>query len=541
MAPSVRITEDVKVMEPRKKFKYIMHNWSPAGKVLLAMIINHLPSPDIAQAYRMELLYEGPKDDQAAIAIKNCDVNGPLMMYISKMFPAPDKGRFYAFGRVFSGSVTAGQKVRIMGPNFVHGEKTDLFEKQLQRVMVMIGNRPFSINDVPSGNVCALAGVDQFLLKSGTISTDPAAHNMRVMRFSVSPVVRVAVEPTTASDLPKLIDGLKRLSKSDPMVVCQSDESGQNIIAGAGELHLEICLKDLEEYAGVKIKKSTPVVTYKETVSETSPICLSKSPNKHNRLYLVAEPMSMELAKEIDDGVVVPRGDIKERARYLSDKHDFDVEEARKIWAFGPDGTGPNILTDCSKGVQYLNEIKDSVVAGFQWATKEGPLCEEAMRGIKFSLQDVTLHADAIHRGIGQISPTARRVMYASVLSGQPRLVEPVYLVEITCKSDFTGPIYGLVAKRRGSVFQEESVSSNSQQKLIKAYLPVNESFGFTANIREETRGYAFPQLVFNHWQLIPDDPKVSTSKAGIIVEETRKRKGLSGGIPPIENYLDKI
>ncbi|KII73996.1 Elongation factor 2 [Thelohanellus kitauei] len=541
LAPNVRITEDIKVLEPRKKFKHVMHGWSPAGKVLLSMIINHMPSPDIAQSYRMELLYEGPKDDEAAIAIKTCDADGPLMMYISKMFPAPDKGRFFAFGRVFSGKVGTGQKVRIMGPNYVFGQKTDLFEKPLQRVMIMIGCKPHSVPDVPCGNVCALAGVDQYLLKSGTISTIPSAHNMRVMRFSVSPVVRVAVEPAKAAELPKLIEGLKRLSKSDPMVVCSAEESGQNIIAGAGELHLEICLKDLEEYSNIQIVKSDPVVSYRETVSEKSPTCLSKSPNKHNRLFATAEPITPELSKEIEDGIVLPRGDVKERARYLADKHDFDLEEARRIWGFGPDDSGPNLITDCTKGVQYLNEIKDSVIAGFQMVTREGPLCDETLRGVKFSLHDVVLHADAIHRGAGQISPTARRVMQASVLSGAPRLVEPVYLVEITCKSDYVGPIYGVVAKRRGAVFHEDSVSANSQQKLIKAYLPVNESFGFTSHIREETRGYGFPQLVFDHWQMIVDDPKVPTSRAGVIVEVTRKRKGLKEGIPPIENFLDKI
>lgn len=215
---------------------------------------------------------------------------------------------------------------------------------------------------------------------------------MRVMKFSVSPVVRVAVEPKNPADLPKLVEGLfvevfygtvfiiflfriglKRLAKSDPMVQCIIEESGEHIIAGAGELHLEICLKDLEEdHACIPIKKSDPVVSYRETVTEESnQMCLSKSPNKHNRLFMKAVPMPDGLAEDIDKGDVNPRDDFKSRARYLSEKYDYDVTEARKIWCFGPDGTGPNILVDCTKGVQYLNEIKDSVVAGFQWATKE--------------------------------------------------------------------------------------------------------------------------------------------------------------------------
>ena len=149
----------------------------------------------------------------------------------------------------------------------------------------MMGGRVEAIEDVPAGNICGLVGVDQFLVKTGTITTFKEAHNMKVMKFSVSPVVRVAVEPKNPADLPKLVEGLKRLSKSDPMVQCFIEESGEHIIAGAGELHLEICLKDLEEdHAQIPLKKSDPVVSYRETVSEESSImCLSKSPNKHNR------------------------------------------------------------------------------------------------------------------------------------------------------------------------------------------------------------------------------------------------------------------
>ena len=164
-------------------------------------------------------------------------------------------------------------------------------------------------------------------------------------------------------------------------------------------------------------------------------------------------------------------------SRYLADKYNYEVGEARKIWCFGPEGTGPNIVIDASKGVQYLNEIKDSVVAGFQWASKEGVLCDENMRGIRFNIHDVTLHADAIHRGGGQIIPTARRCFYACVLTAQPRLLEPVYLVEIQCPQDATGGIYSCLNRRRGHIFEENQVVG-TPMVYVKAYLPVNESFG---------------------------------------------------------------
>merc|ERR1719376_1651157 len=526
----------------KQLLKTFMRIWLPAGDTLLEMITIHLPSPVTAQRYRGELLYEGPQDDEVAVAIKNCNPDGPLCMYVSKMVPTTDKGRFYAFGRVFAGKVATGQKVRIMGPNFVPGKKEDLYVKPIQRTILMMGRYIEAIEDVPCGNICGLVGVDQYLVKTGTLSTCATAHNMKQMKFSVSPVVRVAVEAKNPSDLPKLVEGLKRLSKSDPMVQCIIEESGEHIVAGAGELHLKICLKDLEEdHAGIPLKKSDPVVSYRETVSEESSImCLSKSPNKHNRLFMKAPPMPDGLSEDIENGEVNPRDDFKIRGRYLADKYDYDITEARKIWCFGPDTNGPNIMVDCTKGVQYLNEIKDSCVAGFQWASKEGVLCDENLRAVRFNLYDVALHADAIHRGGGQIIPTARRVLYACMLTAEPRLMEPVYLVEIQCPENAVGGIYGVLNRRRGHVF-EEAQTPGTPMFVVKAYLPVNESFGFTADLRSNTGGQAFPQCVFDHWQIMPGDPMEEGTKPNQVVEECKKRKGLKPGNPDLANYLDKL
>merc|ERR550519_142782 len=533
---------DDKELVGKPQLKAFMRTWLPAGETLLQMIAIHLPSPVTAQKYRTELLYEGPNDDGAAIAMKNCDPTGPLMMYISKMVPTSDKGRFFAFGRVFSGTIATGQKVRIMGPNFTPGKREDLYVKQIQRTILMMGRSVEPIPSVPCGNICGLVGVDQFLVKTGTITTFKDAHNMKVMKFSVSPVVRVAVEPKNPADLPKLVEGLKRLSKSDPMVQCMIEESGEHIIAGAGELHLEICLKDLEEdHAQIPLKKSDPVVSYRETVNEESSVmCLSKSPNKHNRLFMKAVNMPDGLAEDIDKGEINPRDDFKIRGRYLADKYDYDITEARKIWCFGPDTNGPNLLMDCTKGVQYLNEIKDSVVAGFQWASKEGVLMDENLRAVRFNIYDVTLHTDAIHRGGGQIIPTARRALYACQLTAEPRIMEPVYCCEIQCPENAVGGIYGVLNRRRGHVF-EEAQTPGTPMFVVKAYLPVNESFGFTADLRSNTGGQAFPQCVFDHWQVMPGDPMQENTKTYDIVQACKTRKGLKPGNPDLANYLDKM
>ncbi|MCJ1403826.1 hypothetical protein MMC11_007049 [Xylographa trunciseda] len=539
----IKLTGDEKDLEGKPLLKVVMRKFLPAADALLEMMVLHLPSPVTAQRYRAETLYEGPPDDEACIGIRDCDPKAPLMLYVSKMVPTSDKGRFYAFGRVFAGTAKSGLKVRIQGPNYTPGKKEDLFIKAIQRTILMMGRFIEPIEDVPAGNILGLVGVDQFLLKSGTLTTSETAHNLKVMKFSVSPVVQRSVEVKNANDLPKLVEGLKRLSKSDPCVLTFINESGEHVVAGAGELHLEICLKDLEEdHAGVPLRISDPVVQYRESVGGKSTItALSKSPNKHNRLYMIAEPLDEDVSKDIESGKIGPRDDFKARARILADDHGWDVTDARKIWCFGPDTMGANLLVDQTKAVQYLNEIKDSVVSGFQWATREGPVAEEPMRSVRFNIMDVTLHADAIHRGGGQIIPTARRVLYAAALLADPGILEPIYLVEIQVPEQAMGGIYGVLTRRRGHVFAEEQ-RPGTPLFNVKAYLPVNESFGFTADLRSHTGGQAFPQSVFDHWQILPGgSPLDLSTKPGQIVQAMRRRKGLKETVPDVSNYYDKL
>jgi len=543
-AVGVSLTPEESEWRGKVLLKRIMHKWLPLGDAVLEMIVVHLPSPVAAQSYRTANLYTGPQDDPTATSMRTCDKNGSMCMYISKMVPTTDKGRFYAFGRVFAGTVRTGQKVRIMGPNYVPGKKSDLWCKNIQRTIIMMGRYVEQVADVPCGNTCAIVGVDQYLVKSGTIAEDENAHTVRTMKFSVSPVVRVAVEAKSAADLPKLVEGLKRLAKSDPMVLCLTEESGEHIVCGTGELHLEICLKDLQEdFMGCSVKISEPVVSFRETVAGTSDVtCLSKSPNKHNRLYCTGTTLEPELIVEIEDAKeeVGVRYNPKLRGRYMADNHGWDVSEARKIWAYGPEDNGANLFVDATKGVSYLSEIKESCCGGFRWACKDGPLCEETVRGLRVNLLDVTLHADAIHRGMGQILPTTRRVTYACILTAEPGIFEPIYLVEISVPQDAMGGCYGILSGRRGHVFGEEQRVGTPMMQL-KAYLPIKESFGFTTSLRAATGGKAFPQCLFDHWAVMAGDPTEAGSLAGNIVEEIRSRKGLKAECPPLDNFMDKL
>ena len=542
---NVTLKGDEKDLTQKRLLKAIMQKWLPASDALLHMIVLHLPSPRQAQAYRAELLYTGPLDDAYCTAIKKCDSHGPLSLYVSKMVPTADKGRFIAVGRVFAGAIETGSKVRILGPNYEHGSKTDMTIKSVQRVVVMMGRYQEAVKSIPAGNIAGLVGVDQFIVKTATLVPEdcPEAYPLKDMKYSVSPVVRVAVEPKLASDLPKLVEGLKRLAKSDPLVQVTIEESGEHVIAGAGELHLEICLKDLQDdfMGGAEIKINDPVVSFRETVEcESTQTCLSKSPNKHNRIFAKAAPLSEEVAAAIDAGKINARDDPKIRGRYLADNFEWDVNEARKIWCFGPDTNGPNMVVDVTKAVQNLNEVKDSFVAAFQRAAKEGPICDENLRGIRFNVEDVTLHADAIHRGGGQMIPTARRNYYGCMLTANPRLMEPIFLVEIQTVEAALGGIYSVLNKRRGIVMGAEN-RPGTPIYTVKCFLPVQESFGFTADLRSNTGGQAFPQSVFDHWEVFQGDPLAAGGQVSELVAKTRKRKGLKVEIPGLDNYLDKM
>ena len=537
----IELKPEEKSLEGKHLVRKVMQKWIFASEALLEMIILHLPSPRQAQKYRTLYLYEGPHDDECAKAMMACDPEGPVMMFISKMVPTSDNGRFYAFGRVFSGTVAQGQKVRIMGPNYKPGKNEDLKEKNIQRVVLMMGRKAEDVADVPCGNTCALVGVDQCLIKQGTISTSAQACTIRSMKYSVSPVVRVAVNAKNPADLPKLVEGLIKMSKADPLVQVINTET-EHIICGCGELHLEICLKDLvDEYSNIEIVKSDPVVSYRETITQnSSQTCLAKSPNKHNKLFVNAEPLKEDLIKEIEDGKIKPDDDIKVTSRTLIDKFDWDQHDAKKLWVFGPESAGPNLLVDQTKAVQYLNEIRDSMENAFQLITKEGVVAEESLRGVRINILDVDLHADAIHRGGAQIIPTARRVYYAAEMTAAPRYQEPVYQCDIATPSDCMSGIYQCFSQRRGVVFSEESVQGTPLLN-VKAYLPVAESFGFNAHLRALTSGQAFPQCVFSHWDNLNQDPFDVKSQAYTLTMSIRKRKGLKQELPNLNDYIDKL
>lgn len=539
-----RAYEDGKLKEGRLA-KALMTNWLPMSDCVIKLIINHLPSPIEAQKYRAKYLYTGPEDDEVCKAMARCDPDGPVMMYVSKMIPEKaGSSRFWAFGRVFSGTIKAGTPYKIMGPNYVHGENSDVHTGKSQNVVTMMASKADQMPDIPCGNTCALVGVDRYLIKTGTISSDPEAYPIRDMKFVVAPVVQRAVAPKNGADLPKLVDGLRKLAKSDPScLIIRDDETKENVIAGSGELHVEILINDLMEFMGKEVVISDPVVAYRETVIGTnadSPV-LAKSKNGHNRSWVVAYGLEQGLADDITNGVVVtkPR-DVAAQNRHLIEKHNMDPNDTdKRLWGFGPTEKDANILVNSTAGVQYLDSARDSMKSGFQDATAKGPLMNEPLYRVGFRVTDAKFHADSVHRGVGEVAPMTRKSCYGAFLTSQARVMEPMYQCSITIPAEMVGAIYTILGQRRAEVFADELLEGTPMQQ-IKAYLPVRESIGFDGELRGATSGKAFCQNNFSHYQVVGSDPYEEGTLAHEIVMEVRNRKKI-GSLPDPARYIDRL
>merc|ERR1719440_2420262 len=396
-------------------------------------------------------------------------------------------------------------------------------ERRAQGILICGGRQFNTINDVPAGNICAISGMDQYIKRRGSLAGSLDMFPARRVNFTVSPVVRISVEPKVTKELPKMVIGMQRLDKSCPLVEIATEDSGRHTVAGVGVEHMRILQKDLEKefLDGIALTWGAPSVQYRETVTDaSSQMCLSKSPNKHNRLFVKAEPMDEQVNRAIEANRIYPTQDLKTRTKLLEKEFGWDKTDALKIWGFGPapeesgGNYGANTLVDQTKGVQYLNEIKESMNSGLLWAGKQGPICEENMRGIRFNLLDVKLHTDSIHRGMGQIQPTARRVFFAATMTAQCKLVEPIFLASIEATADSSPGIMQALGACRGELVVSEEHGSRVN---VEAFVPIAETIGnspFATVLSQKTNGKAAVSYSFDHWEAMPSDPlKVEPKK----------------------------
>jgi len=361
-----------------------------------------------------------------------------------------------------------------------------------------------------------------------------------------------------AKELPKMLAGLRALQRSYPLLQAVVEDSGEHVLSGTGELYLDCAMHDLRErYArGVEVKVSDPAVALTETVAEPSSIrSFADAPNGRTRLYAAAGPVEPALARDLELRAVPPPSREGGRAleRALRKQYGYDVLAARSVWAFGPDDVGgTNVLLDDTllDDKSALLDARDRIVQGFRWAAREGPLCGEPMRGVKLRLLDAQLDARGLQRGAGeQIIPTARRVTFASVMTAQPRLAEPVYRVEAVAFSDAAGAVRAALRRRRGDVTGETRVPGTPLSR-VRGFVPVLDSFGLETDVRVQTRGRAFLEASFDSWRVVPGDPldesvrlrpleaSLPEQLARELVVKTRRRKGLPESVSA-SDYMD--
>eukprot|EP01036_Dinobryon_divergens_P031339 gene31339-40720_t len=546
-------------LDPRPLLKLTLRRFFGKPKGFVDMIVKHVPSPIEGAAVKVALDYTGYQTSSLATAMRSCQISeAPLMMHVVKMYNNPEGNKFFSLARIYSGSVKVGQQVKVLGEAYTAEDDEDMAIVEVTGISVSVGRFFIDVNSAVAGNWVLLEGVDGPIKKTATITdvNNEDAFIFSPLKFSTSAVMKLAVEPFNPAELPKMVEALRRVNKSYPLITTKVEESGEHVILGTGELYMDCVMHDLRHlYSDMEVKVADPVVSFCETVVESSSInCFAETPNKKNRLTMLSEPLESGLANDIEKHRVSLDWDKKRVGDFFKTNYEWDLLTARSIWAFGPEKDGPNILLDntlpSEVDRQLLSTVKESVIQGFKWGCREGPLCDEPIRNVKFKILDANIAGEAIHRGGGQMIPTARRTVYSTFLMATPRLMEPMYMVEIQAPADCIQAVYPVLARRRGHVISD-APRPGTPFYTVKAVIPVMDSFGFETDLRSYTLGQAFCQQVFDHWAVVPGDPldknvilhplepSPPLALARDFMIKTRRRKGLNEDVS-VNKYFDE-
>ncbi|KDQ63070.1 hypothetical protein JAAARDRAFT_65149 [Jaapia argillacea MUCL 33604] len=545
-------------MDVRPLLKAVLDQFFGPATGLVDMIVEKIPSPLEGAADKITRTYTGPQSSDLVASMKACDPEAPVMVQITKLYHTTDAQSFRAFGRILSGTLRKGMEVKVLGEGYSPEDEEDMLRTHVEDIWLSESRYFIPAEEAPAGNLILLGGVDASITKTATIAAadiDDDLYIFQPIKHMTQSVLKIAIEPVAPSELPKMLSGLRSINKSYPLVSTKVEESGEHVVIGTGELYLDCVMHDLRRlFSEIEIKVSDPVTKFCETVLETSALkCYADTPNKKNRLTMIAEPLEKGIAEDIETGRVTMRMTAKERGTFFQEKHQWDLLASRSIWAFGPDDSGANVLLDDTLPSQVdkkmLGTVREHIKQGFQWGAREGPLCDEPMRNVKFRILDASLAQEPIFRGGGQIVPTARRVCYSSFLMAAPRLMEPIYYVEVQAPADCISAVYTVLARRRGHVTQDIP-RAGSPLYTVKALIPVMDANGFETDLRTATQGQAFCLQVFDHWSIVPGDPTDNSLKlrplepasgqslARDFVLKTRRRKGLGDQIA-VSKYLD--
>jgi U5 small nuclear ribonucleoprotein component len=533
---------------------------------LVDMLARFLPSAAEGGAAKAQRCYTGPQASAAAAAAAAADPRAPLLAFCAKLVPSADGSRFDALCRVMAGTLVPGARVRVLGEAYSPDDEEDSETCVVTTLALLCGSFRTPLACALPGAWVLVGGVEQVIAKTATLVPAPGGdsagggaeehHVFAPLRFGGASVIKVATEPLNPADLPRLVEGLRRVSKSYPAALTRVEESGEHTLCGTGELYLDCALRDLRElYADVEVKVADPTVRFCETCVETSSLkAFADTPNRASRLTMVAEPLDPRVSADAEAGLLRADAPPAALAAALSGRYGWDALAARSLWAFGPEANGANVLLDDTLPGEVdrslLRAVRDSIVAGFQWGAREGPLCDEPLRGVAFKLLSASVAPEPAARGGGQVIPTARRVAYAAFLLATPRLMEPMLRCDIQAPADAMPAIYAVLAKRRGHVVSDRPVPGTPIY-AIRALLPAIESFGFEVDLRVHTLGAAFGMSAFDSWAVVPGDPldrsvvlrPLEPSPPAALAREfmvkTRRRKGLAPEVSGAGSRID--
>lgn len=553
------------------------------------MVVKHLPSPKHAAKGKVARCYSGPLDSPCVQSMMACQsspsensgndtASAKLVIHVSKLYSSSDGNSFDAFGRIYSGTCQPAQRVKVLGEGYVPNEDDeDMAIATIEAIYVPRGRSRTQVTLATAGNWVLLTGVDATIAKTATLvgidgagqnggrdidddEEDNPIHIFTPLKFPYAggeSTMKMAMEPLLPAELPKMIEGLRRVSKAYPMVKTRVEESGEHVVFGTGELYMDCVLHDLRHvYADIEVKVADPVVAFRETVIDTSSLkCFAETANKKNKLTFIAEPLDEGMAERLETGKIkINEWDQRKVGRFFQSQYGWDLLSSRSVWAFGDSPIcGTNLLLDDTLPSEVdknlLNSCRSSIVQGFQWATREGPLCEEPVRGTKLKILEVALADKPIHRGGGQIIPTARRTVHSALLTATPRLMEPIYQLQIQCPGEIVDSIQSVLKRRRGHIVQDRPIPGTLLYS-VRGFIPVLDSFGFETDLRTFTQGQAMVHSVFDHWAVVPGDPLDKTIMlhplepsppqflARELLLKTRRRKGLSEDVS-IDKFFD--
>jgi elongation factor 2 len=482
--------------------------WKNASlfEAMMDVVIKHLPNPLEAQKYRIGRIWRGDKESELGKQLLSCDVNGEPAFVITKIVIDPRYGKEISAGRLFSGTLKVGQEVYLNRA----GKK-----QRIQQVLVYDGIRPEQVEEISAGNVFAIAGIASEV--GETISSNPI-EPFEAITHLFEPVVTKSIAPKKTQDLPKIIEVLRQVGKEDPSLKIEiNEETGESLISGMGELHLEIIENRIKTEKGLDVLMGPPIVVFRESVIKASPPAEGRSPNKHNTFYITVEPLDEAVSQAIADKVL-PTGRIKKKDKTLDETlvglgiSRDEAQQYRDIYK-------GCVFLDKTKGIVQIGEVIELLLDAFEQVIDAGPLAREPCHKMKVSVVDMKLHEDAIHRGPAQVYPAVRDSIKEAFASATPAIYEPVQVHQIEAPISFMGTVTTLVSQKRGTLVD---VEQDAATVTVKAELPVQEMIGWTSDLRSATEGRGVSSLVSQTFKKLPNELQQK------VIRQIRTRKGLS-------------